>query len=182
MKTKTIFAVMLVLLLALVSCGGGNEAEPLTAADPQAGAAGYEVYEHPSGNFRVAQYAADVAENDSGVAFTDLDSATTMMVLQYPASEGWMDDLPAAAEAIVSGTLVNSGQAESVQTYPEDATDYRNGTRVYFDYSGPAGEGEGEIFLTEAAGMAYTLMLVTPDYEGAFEDWSIFLESFEPNP
>ena len=157
-------------------------AEPATKAAPEPEAPPLKkqvsgVYAHPSGAFSVRAFGSEYEEIDP---FTFFYGPTGLVIAFYDNTTVDLNDntLDDTVAQFLRQAFVEPGVLNDFEAYTAEAEVVNDGYLVYFTYtSNELGDGEGEIFITQA-GQTAGMVLLAPNYSAAADAWFESVESF----
>ncbi|RPI58253.1 MAG: hypothetical protein EHM56_02275 [Chloroflexi bacterium] len=192
----------LVLVAALLAACGGPEPTPIVVVvtrapntptaettptwTPEPGpprpVLQFEVYEHPSGAFRLDLPQGGTVETDEDAVYLVLDGSLLLVGFTVPDEPLGGGELEAAIPPLVEAALVEGGLIASysdLEVEGNQAGDAAGGRMAIVTEE--FGDGEAEILLWQVEHVLYTMILVTPDYAAARGFWTQAMDSLVPS-
>ncbi|MCB0212505.1 MAG: hypothetical protein KDJ52_24390, partial [Anaerolineae bacterium] len=135
-----------------------------------------ETYTHPSEAFSFTEFGTLVDETDNGALFVD-DDAQVMVLFGETDVEVSEETLPNIVAPVLEG--INDFESYELLIDDAEAAD-ANSIFLPFTYTPEGDYGIGEIYVTQADGVLYMLILLTADYDATSDAWFETVSSFTP--
>jgi hypothetical protein len=133
-------------------------------------------YTHPSGAFSVDAFSSTYEEFEDGTIFQG-ESASVLTFFEEAQTELNDESLEGVTNDLLDRMLVQSGFAESVEAYADEAETTDSGYLVYFTTWGDSGDGEGELYIVQDQQLGGAILLAA-DYDEVAPAWQAVVESF----
>ena len=139
-------------------------------------ASAQESYTHPSEAFSLTEFGTLEDETDYGALFV-ADDAQVMVLFGETTVELSEEMIPSVVGPVLDGVQ----DFESYELLTDDAEIMDDGSMfVPFTYTPEGDYGVGEIYVTQADGVLYILILITADYDATYDAWVETVDSFTP--